>query len=200
MSNTRSIGFSYHMGWTCCAVVDADETGLRRVVTGRFNTGDEADRESREPYHVAGGWQGLERVPVPDNPATIVKRGLRAQRRHTRKNLKIFLQDKTVYRAGILVGRGSKAATIEQAINSHPQIHMAESHAVCDAIATALESLSITVHRVDRKTMFAQAASELGIEKENIMQLLASITPVQGPWRQEEKYCAIAAWLAAVRR
>ena len=187
------------MGWTCCAIVDVNKAGLRRVATGRLDTGDEADRESWEPYHVAGGWRGLERVPVSDNPATIVNRGMRAQRRHTRKNLEIFLQDITVYRAGILVGRGSKAATIEQAINSHPQIHMAESHAVCDAIVAALESRSIAVHRIDRKTMFAQTASELGFEKENIMQLLASITLAQGPWRQEEKYCAIAAWLAVAR-
>ena len=197
---TTSIGISYHMGWFCCAVVEkgANDNGIEVLQTGRVETHSPGDRASEEPYHVAGGWQGLERVPVPGDPAEIVNRGLEQQRLMTFQNLKEFLKRYTVIdAAGILVGRGRRAENLQQAINSHTQIHMAEANAVCDAIEDALGHLNIKPIRLDRKTLFESADNTLKLSREELMGLLKSRNPGVGPWRQEEKNCAIAAWLAA---
>lgn len=195
---TTAIGISYHMGWFCCAVVELTRKNDIKVLrTGRVETHEPGDLQSMEPYHVAGGWRGLERVPVPGDPEEIVKSGTATQRECAYKNLKAFLRGvQNPAAAAILVGRGRRATNLDQALNSHAQIHMAEAHAVCDAIDAALQKMKIPVRHLDRKTLYDHTLEELGCSKEELMTLLKRRTPETGPWRQEEKQSAIAAWLS----
>lgn len=192
-----ALGISYHMGWFCCAVVQQKQNEISIVKTGRVDTHQPGDLVSMEPYHVAGGWHGLERVPVPGKPEDIVKQGTTQQHKCTYKNLKAFLRDvDSPTSAAILVGRGRRPQSLAQALNSHAQIHMAEAHAVCDAIDAALAKLETPVRHIDRKTLYEITLAELGYAKEDLMQRLKQHKPASGPWRQEEKQSAIAAWLS----
>ncbi len=185
------------MGWFCCAVIRLAGDEIEVIQTGRVDTCKPGDLQSLEPYHVAGGWRGLERVPVPGDPEVIVREGLATQRKQTYRNLKSFLKNSdTPAAAAILAGRGRRVSNLEQALNSHAQIHMAEAHAVCDAIEQALDKMDVTFQRLDRKTLFETAKDRLGYSKQQLMDLMKTIPPVQGPWRQEEKQSAIAAWLS----
>ncbi len=82
-----SIGISTHMGWVSTAVMALRGSNPRILRTDRIETADPADREALEPYHVAGGFDGLDRVPIPEDPAAVVARGLQKQHDHTLANL-----------------------------------------------------------------------------------------------------------------
>ena len=115
---TASIGIATHMGWVAGAVVVADGSKPRILRTDRIETADPADREALEPYHVAGGFDGLTRVPIPDDPGSVVERGLQKQRSMTLKNLQALFAtladaDIQIGHAGVLTGRGRVAPTFD---------------------------------------------------------------------------------------
>ena len=205
-SGQAAIGVSAHLGWAAIAVVEASKRGLRVLVSGRIETADPDDREALEPYHVAGGFEGLDRVPRPPDPAAAVARGLRKQRRHTA--LALAGVEKRLARgghslgcAGILVSRGRGADDLEKAIGSHTQIHIEEGLAVRDSLRRALEKSCGCVVDVDQKTVVAIAARELAMREAALLAALEAAPPEDGgPWRKEEKTAALAAWIAWARR
>lgn len=70
------VAIKAHQGWvnTVAVLLDAGEPLALHVQ--RVELVDGSDRETLEPYHVAGGWSGLTRVPAP---AAVVRRGRRKQ-------------------------------------------------------------------------------------------------------------------------
>ena len=73
------LAIKVHMGWINCAVVRCGFKWPEIARLERLDLDPDGDRELLEPWHVAAGWQGLERVaPAPD-PAAVVARGLALQ-------------------------------------------------------------------------------------------------------------------------
>lgn len=202
---SASIGVSAHLGWAATAVVAFDRSELRILRTDRIETYPEGDKEALEPYHVAGGFDGLSRVPQPADPRAVVKRGLRKQQRFTARSLKRLASDladddRELRRAAVLSSRGRDAPTFEKSIGSHTQIHIQEGLAVRASITTALEALSATVHAIDSKSLLSIARKELHATERALMNDLSRLKPENGgAWRKEEKLAALAAWVA-IRR
>ncbi len=206
-----SIGVSAHLGWAAVAAVEiasSEKRALRVLYTGRIETADPGDREAKEPYHVAGGFDGLDRVPRPADPAASVERGLRKQRRHTARALarvekELASEGRRVGCAGILVSRGRAAKDLEKAIGSHTQIHIEEGLAVRESLRRALaESCRSArwVSDIDQKSVVSIASEELAMKEAALLAVLGAAKPGNGgPWRKEEKTAALAAWIAWAR-
>lgn len=145
-----SLGISSHLGWAAV-------------------TADNGDRGALEPYHVAGGFDGLQRVDPPADPAAAVAEGLQRQRQTTLDNLRkviISLADWPVLSAAALfTGRGRIAANLEQALASHTQIHIAEGNAVRDSITRGLEALQIAVVTQDRRDFSSQYQRSFSVDE-----------------------------------
>lgn len=202
--STLSLGVCTHMGWATVTAVRLEGGRPAAVRTFRLETGDPDDRASLEPYHRAGGYEGAKRVPAPPDPAKVVNAGLRKQRHHTDKRLRELLSTLKVWPqppgcGALFVGRGRTASSLERILASHAQIHVAEGNAVRDAVRRAFARQHIPLLEVDRKSLFDQAASRLSLDENTLDRHLKSLQPDNGgPWRQEERHCALAAWLAAV--
>lgn len=200
---TLSIGIISHMGWICAGIIRLDPGGdLEIIHTARVETCDPGDRESLEPYHVAGGFDGLTRVPVPDDQAAVVENGRQKQCAATLANLgqlkKFVEQYGDLRHAGLLTGRGRLASSLDKVLASHAQIHIAEGDAVRAAVAAALATLGVELLRIDKKDLFTVAQKELGLDRPAILSELSRKAPAAGgPWRQEEKFAALTGWLAA---
>ncbi len=197
-----SIGVSAHMGWAATATVAVTRDGIRVLRTDRIETAPGDDREAQEPYHVAGGFHGLARVPVPGDPQVIVRRGLGKQRRATARALRALAralegEGYALRRGGLLVGRGRPAPDVARAVASHPQIHVEEGLAVRASIAAALEGLGARVRELDAKDLLETASRELRRPRAEIEESLAAARP-EGDfaWRKEQRLAALAAWLA----
>ena len=187
-----SIGVSAHLGWAAIAVVACD----------RIETAPENDREVSEPYHVAGGFDGLRRVPRPADPEAVVRRGLRKQQRFTARVLggiakELATGGHRLAFAGILVSRGREASDFEKAIGSHTQIHIQEGLAVRASLRGALGDIGARVRDIDQKSVLSIGSEELGEKESELMAQLGAARPEnEGPWRKEEKLAALAGWIA----
>ena len=197
-----AIGISAHLGWAATATITVGRPGLRVLRTDRLEIAGPDDRAAKEPYHVAGGFEGLERVPRPANPEAGLKHGLQRQRRSTRRATSeiegaLAAVGHRIAFVAILVSRGRPAATFEQAIGSHTQIHIEEGIAVRESLRLALTRSGNPVENLDQKTIWSTASEELGRPAEDLLAQLSALRPDnEGSWRKEEKTAALAAWVA----
>jgi hypothetical protein len=198
-----AVGISAHLGWAAGATVRIGKSGVRVLRSERLEIA--TDRETVEPYHVAGGFQGLGRVPQPADPERSLKQGLARQRRAAARVVGALARalETDGYRlafAGLLVSRGRAAASFAQAIGSHTQIHIEEGIAVRESFRLALEGCGARVVSLDHKSLWTEAAAELGRSPKALLAELRESPPENdGAWRKEEQSAALAAWLAWVR-
>ena len=81
------VAFKAHLGWVNAVVVDIRSATPNPIHALRIDLLDGKDRETLEPYHVAGGWSGLKQVQPPSNPALVIRRGRRKQVAAAKKRL-----------------------------------------------------------------------------------------------------------------
>lgn len=197
-----AVGVSAHLGWAATATISVGKPGIRALRSDRIETAPEGDREAQEPFHVAGGFAGLEPVPRPKDPKASLQAGLQRQRRFSARELssltrELAEQDHEIAFAAILVSRGRKAASFEKSIGSHTQIHIEEGLAVRDSIGRALRSVGAEVIEIDTRNLMKIASNELGISEADLMAQLAAVSPQNGgSWRKEQRQAALAAWVA----
>jgi hypothetical protein len=200
-----ALGISSHMGWAAVVSVAVEKSTIRVLRTDRIATGTTDDLETVEPYHIAAGFDAPER-PKPADALEIIRRGLEKQRRHTLASVRALERELresgyTLTSGAILCGRGRNAASLDRILASHAQIHTAEGIAVREALASALGKLGVRISMVDRETALERAAATLKLEEAVITASLKSLRPENGgPWRQEHKQAALAAWLALAPR
>jgi hypothetical protein len=205
MKMLAALGISSHMGWAAVVSVTLEKGMIRVLRTDRIATGTTDDPETVEPYHIAAGFDAPER-PQPADALEIIRRGLTKQRRHTLASVRALAHELrsagyTLARGAILCGRGRNAATLDRILASHAQIHTAEGIAVREALASALEKLKVRAVMVDRDTVAEKAAATLDLEEAVITTTLKSLRPENsGPWQQEYKQAALAAWLTLATR
>lgn len=196
------MGIRAHLGWAATATIRLAGRRGRQVTVLRVDdieTGD--DRQTREPYHVAGGFDGLTRVPPPRDQEAAVRTGLRRQLDVTRRSVENLLSDLEgddidLECAVILTGRGKLASTLGRILASHAQIHIAEGIAVRESIATAFRERGVEVHELDEKSLDDVASVKLGLhEADAFRDLTEARSEGVSPWRKEQKLCALAAWV-----
>lgn len=193
------VAFKAHQGWLNAVAVATAARLPDAVYVGRVDLFDGDDREALEPYHVAGGWHGLERGPRPEDPAAIVARGRQKQIAAANSSLRTVrerLQDRDLdwVRAVVLTARGRRTDNLERTLGSHAQIHIAEGDAVRDATRAALRALHIPCVDQDEKSVLSVAARLLDcVDADEYMK--ARRPARVRSWRKEERLAALAAWL-----
>ncbi len=201
-----SIGISAHLGWAATATVVVGRAGLRVLRTDRIEIADPGDRETVEPFHTAGGFHGLRRVPRPASPERALAKGLARQRRAAARRIARLARElgRDGHRlafAGLLESRGRAAEDLERAIGSHTQIHVEEGIAVRESFRRALAGEGARVVGLDQKALWKDAARTLGRSEAALLAGLRDTPPENGgAWRKEEQSAALAAWLAWPRR
>jgi hypothetical protein len=99
--------------------------------------------------------------------------------------------------ACVLLGSGRPATGLAATLRSHPMIHTAEGDFFRGALKAACESCGLPVLGVKEKELIREAAAALGTSADNLQRRAAALGKSIGPpWRQDEKLCAIAGWLA----
>jgi hypothetical protein len=100
-------------------------------------------------------------------------------------------------RATILIGSGRTPATLEATLNSHPAIHTAEGEFFRAIVLEAAESRGLPVRQIKEKELFNVAARELHHPIPDLTAMLNDMGKrIGSPWRQDQKFAALAAWLA----
>lgn len=193
------IALKAHLGWVNAVAVARNHRHLRCLRAERVELLPGGDRNLREPYHVAGGWQGLDRVPPPADPAAVVSRGRRRQVESATRVLSAYREQLAAAgmdwtRAVLLTGRGRLGDDLSRILASHAQIHVAEGEAIREAVRCALGALGVELLERDEKRVPDRAAQAFG-GRDPDAELKASRPDPVSAWRREERLLAMAAWL-----
>ncbi len=196
-----AVGFKAHLGWLSAVALTLNPEMPEPVLAVRLELFADEPRAVREPYHVAGGWDGLQRVLLPDYPARLVRRGRMRQDELTLNRLSRFRAELEASgcqwrQAVMLTGRGT-AGDLADTLRSHARIHVAEGEAVRQAGRAALQSLKVPCTDQDEKSAMALAGERLGRTTAELDTLLGNRRPPDTPsWNKEHRTICAAVWLA----
>lgn len=193
------VAFKAHLGWVNAVAVACGAEGVDCLDARRLDLVAGSDRETAEPYHVAGGWQGLAQHPRPADPAGIIRRGRQRQVGAARRVLEVYRGELAGAglcwaRAVVLVGRGWLGHDLEDILSSHAHIHVYEGEAIRDATRQALAGLGIAFFEQDEKSTLAAAGEALGVANPDAV-LKDRRPSAVAAWRKEERLLALAVWL-----
>ena len=190
-----ALGFRTHLGWTAAIAVGRPRNAPKVIDRRRIVLSSEVP-ESHEPYHKA--------AEVRDDlkqARAIVKRGERAIHAVAKKGVRDWVADlesdgHEVAAAGLLMA-GTHEMSFESMINAHAHVHTAEGRLMREAVRAGCEAIDIPVLGVREKVLLAEATAKLGYPEVELMELLKEWGKDLGsPWRQDQKYAALVAWLA----
>jgi hypothetical protein len=195
------VAFKAHMGWVNAVATSIDVDTATPLHCQRVDLSSDKDREVTEPYHVAGGWAGLEQVPRPGDPAAIIRRGTRKQVKLAKTRLEAYRQTLTQQklhwtRAVVLTGRGWLGEDLEHILGAHAHIHVAEGEAIRAAVRAALDAMSTAFVDQDEKSILPRACQLMNCDPQECEEFMKSVRPAGvKSWRKEERTLALGAWL-----
>ena len=190
-----AVGFRAHSGWAALVMLAGPLRAPKVVVRTRIELIDPAIPGSKQPYHAA---RELDREAA----AKHVQRCADTAKRLAEQSLRALLRewkarDHEVAGAGLVLGSGRPLPDFEMILASHPLLHTAEGELFRQALAQASERCGLTVTGVKERKLFARAEAALRIPAGQLQNRLQEMGKTLGsPWRQDEKYSALVAWMA----
>ena len=99
--------------------------------------------------------------------------------------------------SGLVRSSARPLPELASVLASHALIHTAEGEMFRDALTRASTHHGLTVMGVKERELFDRCASDLGMPTPEIESRLAELGRMLGPpWRQDEKFATLVAWLA----
>ena len=186
-----ALGFKAHIGWSAGVLLAGPVNAP--VVMRRFRLAlvDPDKPESHEPYHAA------RELPL-DDAEQLIRRASRTVDTLAEAALSECIegvQTSEVVGACVITS-SAKPRDLESTLRSHLQVHVAEGDLVRDALRSSCQGLSIPVISFREKALFDEADRVLGKSAKEVTKKLGMLGKnVGAPWAQDQKLCALAAWL-----
>jgi len=199
-----ALGFRAHSGWAVMLAVaePAVERGLPTasmiIERRRIDlAGAAAARTSAtvQPYHMARDLD-IERA------RDLIERSTREATRLAEVAVRgtidsLRAKDWAVAACGILLASGRPLPSLAEILASHSLIHGAEGEMFRQALQSAGESFGLRVLGAKERDLYPRVAAVFGASPEQLRSALDGLGRALGPpWRQDEKYAALVAWLA----
>lgn len=190
-----AIGFRSHSGWAALVVVAGSPVAPAILDRRRIEIADRTIRGSVQPYHAAAEL-GLPKA------AAFLERCADSSRALALSALRNVIDDPRldghqVIGCGILLSSGRPAASLEATLASHAAIHTAEGEFFREALIDASQRCRLPCKGVREKELFEMAAPAFGLTADEVQRRVNALGKTIGPpWRQDQKYAALAGWLA----
>ena len=190
-----ALGFRAHSGWAAVVAVCGPLRAPAVVDRRRIELADPRIQGSVQPYHAVEEWE-LKKAEkflkrCADRTRHLAQQALRAVIEELRK------KGQDVVGCGLLLSSARPLPNLAATLASHALIHTAEGEFYRDALARAGEHFRMPVMGVKERELFARGAADLGVAAGELERRVGEMGRAIGPpWRQDEKYAALAAWLA----
>jgi hypothetical protein len=97
----------------------------------------------------------------------------------------------------LLLASGRALPELEKILASHALIHTADGELFREVLLHASERCGLTVARIKERELLEQSAKALRMAKPKLLRRATELGRSFGaPWSQDEKFAALAAWLA----
>jgi hypothetical protein len=186
MPSPAAIGFRAHSGWAA-AVAVVGETPVA-IMRRRIEMADRGAAGPSQPYHAAVGLDIREAGQLVRShaarAAALAETALRGMVADLRQ------LGHAVVGCGLLLASGRPLPPLEKILASHPLLHTAEGELFRDALRAACRECGLPLTVVKERELFTRASERI---ERHVAAMGKGIGP---PWRQDEKFAAVAAWLA----
>jgi len=194
-----AIGFRVHSGWAALVAVSLEKHGPRVLWRGRPHLVETFTYEFRQPYHSA------EKMPLEQAGAFIsrMESESRGLAEHAILSVKAELgkQGYELRAFALLLAAGKPLPAIEKILASHALIHTADGELFRAALLHAGRSAGLGASSIKERELLTTASKALKIPPKKLLARLAVLgKPIGPPWSQDEKFAALAAWLALCAR
>jgi len=194
-SKQAAVGFRVHSGWAATVAVCLEKGAPVILGRQRVHLVETFSYEFRQPYHTAGKMlrgQALEFISRMQAEARrLAYRAIRelASRAHE-QGLKLT-------RCGLLLASGRPLPALEKILASHALIHTADGELFREALLHASARCGLHDFRIKERELLDCAGKALHFKPAGLLRRLTELGRSLGsPWSQDEKFAALAAWLA----
>jgi hypothetical protein len=195
MSEAVALGLRAHSGWAAAVTVAGSPIKPIILERGRIETADDRIAGSKQPYHFAKELSG-------ETAETLIRRcressTLLATRAVSALVTQVRQNGFTLVGAGILLASGRPLPPLAAILRSHALIHTAEGEFFRDVLVAASKHCSLEVTKVKERDIWETAAIVFGLPIADLQQRIGQLgNSVGPPWRQDEKFASLAAWIA----
>ena len=190
-----AVGFRVHSGWSALVTVSLENDVPRVVSRERVHLVKTFIYKFRQPYHTA------ERMPIGEAGAFVD--GARSEAKElamkalcsTRAELQ--KQGYGLARCALLLASGRTLPGLEAILQSHALIHTADGELFREALRCSSADCGLEMACIRERELLERGVKTLRTRREKLLRRLTELGSAFGsPWTQDEKYAALAAWLA----
>jgi len=190
-----AVGFRAHSGWAAAVAVSLEKGEPVVLARQRVHLVDTFTYEFRQPYHTAEKMLlGQAREFVARMRSEARRLAYRAVRELASRTPE---QGVRLTRCGLLLASGRPLPALEKILASHALIHTADGELFREAILHASARCGLGDFRIKEKELLEHAEGVLRLKSAALMGRVAELgRPFGAPWSRDEKFAALAAWLA----
>lgn len=190
-----ALGFRAHSGWAAYIALAGPAESPHVVARARLELCDPKIPPPFQPYHKASEMpfkKAEEYIRrVTDQTENLARAGI--------ERIAADLQPRgmKVAACSILLGSGRTLGPLEKILAAHPLIHTAEGVLFREAIMRAAQHSGLKVTGIVERELFSRAETALRLSRKKLDDQLSEFGRALGPpWQLDQKFAALAAWLA----
>lgn len=190
-----AVGFRVHSGWAAAVVVGLEKGRPSVLARERVHLVETFSYAYRQPYHTAekmGAEEGRAFIAAVRGEARRLAQGAirRLQSEIPRQGYKLA-------RCGLLLASGRPLPALEKVLASHALIHTADGELFREAILYARGRCGLSEFTIKDKELLDFAGRRFRLKPVDLLRRVTELgRPLGSPWSQDEKFAALAAWLA----
>jgi hypothetical protein len=193
-----AVGFRVHSGWTALVAVTLDKGAPLVLSRQRLRLVETFTYKFRQPYHTAEKMRFEEAgkfvSAVRSESRSIAYRSLRSVQ------LELEKLGYGLDRGGLLLASGKTLPLFEKILQSHALIHTADGVLFREVLRFASTRCGLQITCIRERELLEHCAQAFSLSPEDLLRRVTELgRPFGAPWSQDEKFAALAAWLALSR-
>jgi hypothetical protein len=190
-----ALGFRVHSGWTAIVAIALEKGEPRVLARQRSHLVETFTYYFRQPYHTAkrmGADKGADFVSSMTSAARrLAEEAIRSLQTSLRK------ENYELSRCGLLLASGRALPSFDKILASHALIHTADGELFREALLDASKRCGLAPFTIRDRELLDIASGALHVKQDALTRRLTALgKPFGAPWSQDEKFAALAAWLA----
>ena len=190
-----AVGFSVHSGWAALVGLKLTDSQPQVFARARPELVESFTYKFRQPYHTA------EKLPFEQASRFISGVEIEAKRLAQKAIRSMQLDLRTVgcelTHVALMRASGRPLPPLDRILASHALIHTADGELFRNALMHAAEDCKLKAFAIQQRELVYTGCNILGFKSEGLRVRLTALGKSIGPpWSQDEKFAALAAWLA----
>jgi hypothetical protein len=190
-----TVGFRAHSGWAAMVAVSVEKGAPTVLARERIELVETFTYRFRQPYHTA------EKLPLGEARKFValveVEAARLAHRAIHKLQSELERQGIQATSCSLLMASGKTLPNLEKILASHALIHTADGELFREALSSAAKRSGLATVKIRERRLLEIAEQALRTGPAALLRRLGELgRPFGAPWSQDEKFAALAAWLA----